>query len=357
MTDKSKKSDQLHDVEDESLDESDDETIDEAVAITNICYDCRERIFEFLNLESLLMLACTCKRLQVAAAAKFWHDFGKKKEVVLYPCQPEVKFAVHTDEIDVFGLKFCLTFLRCFGIGFDDKTLDLSVGYRPIYDANGGVKLPVENYVDEYINCYCADTLSSVYFAGKSQFSNQTFKKPFKKCEKVELHGCDLVNLFDNIVNWFPKLGYLKISSCRFDGMANEISLVNMATTHLKVLILNFGSDPYPFGIFTKLLQANPQLQNVNFRSSSKLRLSTILNEISTNAMLKQLVVENIYASVVNVKPDELARFAVEHAMVEELVLKDYRLKAIDAINFVRKMKSMKRFGFKVKDLFEYDRI
>lgn len=35
----------------------------ETKTITNICYDCLERIFDFLDLESLVNVAGTCKRL------------------------------------------------------------------------------------------------------------------------------------------------------------------------------------------------------------------------------------------------------------------------------------------------------
>lgn len=47
------------------------------IGTTNIYYDCLERIFDYLDLESLLNLAQTCKRLQIAAAAKFSDAYGK----------------------------------------------------------------------------------------------------------------------------------------------------------------------------------------------------------------------------------------------------------------------------------------
>lgn len=53
------------------------EKVMEAKTITDICYDCLERIFDFLDLESLLNVAHTCKRLQNAAATKFSGDHGK----------------------------------------------------------------------------------------------------------------------------------------------------------------------------------------------------------------------------------------------------------------------------------------
>lgn len=49
-------------------------------AITNIYYDCLEQIFDFLDLESLLNVAGTCKRLQIAAAAKFTDQYGEKRK-------------------------------------------------------------------------------------------------------------------------------------------------------------------------------------------------------------------------------------------------------------------------------------
>lgn len=54
----------------------------ESKTITNIYYDCLERILEFLDLESLLNLAGTCKRRQIAATVKFGEDFGKKETIL-----------------------------------------------------------------------------------------------------------------------------------------------------------------------------------------------------------------------------------------------------------------------------------
>lgn len=51
---------------------------EEVKSITNIYYDCLEQIFDFLDLESLLNVAGTCKRLQIAAAAKLSDEYGGK---------------------------------------------------------------------------------------------------------------------------------------------------------------------------------------------------------------------------------------------------------------------------------------
>lgn len=90
----------------------------EAISITNMYYDCLKRIFDFLDLASLLNLAQTCKRLQIAAAAKFSGDHGNKM-VWLYPfgswIQNSPELYTERTQIEVIGLKFCFPFLRCFG--------------------------------------------------------------------------------------------------------------------------------------------------------------------------------------------------------------------------------------------------
>lgn len=50
------------------------EATSEVKSLTTIYYDCLERIFDFLDLKSLLNVADTCKRLRIAAVAKFGDD-------------------------------------------------------------------------------------------------------------------------------------------------------------------------------------------------------------------------------------------------------------------------------------------
>lgn len=54
-------------------------TAEGRTTITDICYDCLERIFDLLDIENLMNVAGTCKWLRIQAAQKFGHDFGKKK--------------------------------------------------------------------------------------------------------------------------------------------------------------------------------------------------------------------------------------------------------------------------------------
>lgn len=74
--------------------------------------------------------------------------------------------------------------------------------------------------------------------------------------------------------------------------------------------------------------------------------------------LLCQTTVSSIrYFEATSVSACQLNRFVAEKPLVEELILKNHHLESDDTINFIRKMKSLKRFGFQVKDDVECDRI
>lgn len=95
------------------------------LTITTICYDVLERIFDFLNVQSLLHIANTCERLRIAAATKFSADYGRNRVVMcpnVFPDQT-INFNDIDDEIVVNGLKYSLQLLRCFGAEIKDLSL------------------------------------------------------------------------------------------------------------------------------------------------------------------------------------------------------------------------------------------
>lgn len=138
-----------------------------ATTITDICNELVDRIFDFLDVQSLLNCAQTCTRLQIAAAEKFGHDFGNDcVDMSYFPTEkPEVyrmsygqKFGNATR---VTGLKYCLKFLRCFGTKI--SYLYLMTKNDEIYD----------KYVIQYVNQYCAqivgmDVLAYVFAADEA---------------------------------------------------------------------------------------------------------------------------------------------------------------------------------------------
>lgn len=76
----------------------------EEKTITNICYDCLERIFDFSDLKSLLNVADTCKRLQIAAITKFGDKFGKRKFMLDLQTgyeRAQISIRMYLDEITI----------------------------------------------------------------------------------------------------------------------------------------------------------------------------------------------------------------------------------------------------------------
>lgn len=76
-----------------------------------LCYDYFERIFIFLDLQSLLCVAQTYKELRIATVGKFGSDFSRKKAL-----QPDCSFSEWHESNDVilWGFKHSWNFVHCF---------------------------------------------------------------------------------------------------------------------------------------------------------------------------------------------------------------------------------------------------
>ena len=315
----------------------------EEKTLSNICYDCLERIFDFLDFESLLNVAGTCKRLQIAAAAKFAYDHNSKS-IKLYVSHPNIIRTGDSGEIKSIGLNLSFPFLRCFGA----KLSSLQVFYG---DADPDAR---SDHLDRYINQYCADTLTEILLLSKQNFRMENFPKPFKNVTKVIIVGMPTGNMVPNnfnlFANWFPNVHRLCLSSILIDDTAAFYP-------HLKQLRV-FASyvNNTKFFATEKMLQANRQLESFEILSYHKeITLDKLLNMISGNPLILKL--EVIGSKEVNVNAAELNRFIAEHPLIEELYLDKYRLTADDAIMFIRQLKSLKKFKFRVKEQSECDRL
>ena len=248
--------------------------------------------------------------------------------------------------IQIFSFKYCFSILRCFGA----KISVLHFDY-------GGVAKKHRNltqYINQYLNQYCADTLNKITF--QCHFPRQAFQKPFKNVNTVEIFTCKFVNSkLENLANSFPNLHNLSIFDCSVDNIASlNVSFPHLE--HLTIGVFTTNSLNLSYANVVNLLQANQQLKFLTIRSHIRLALSTLLQGIRQNSSISLLVVVN-EDHTIDVSTDELNCFAVERPFMTELHLKDYRLTADDAINFIRQMKSLKWFSFQVKDQSECNRL
>lgn len=313
----------------------------ESKSITNIHYDCLERIYDLLDVENLLMVAQTCKRLQIAAAAYFGDRYSKMHihfSMNKYE-NSDISIKDDVDTIYINGLKLCLSFLRCFGA----KLSRISV----VNDDNESNN----KHMYEYINQYCADTLDGIDL-NDWVYLSKAFRKPLKNVEEVQFKFSQLVgNELSKIADWFPNLQHLKFHCCNVDDTA----LANVSFPHLKHMEFAFSDDNIDWdnchslniADAANILQANLQVQILYVNFNKVLTLGSILDAIKGNSNITTLMTgPDRHTIAVNMY--ELSRFIIEHPLMVELFLYGYRLLTEDAINFSRQMGSLKRFMFQV---------
>lgn len=226
---------------------------DGTLTITDICDDCLERIFDFLDLQSLLNVAQTCKQLQNAAADTFGYKFGREKFLMclIYKRSNEnyIKM-IQYNNVFVYGLRNWAKFLRCFG----DKFLRLQITSRC---------LPTEKFklVDRYINQYCANTLTEIKFDSRNESLNDFFQNQFQKVETVCLNSVKLENNLANLPKWFPNLRHLVFLP--FYDVSNN---TDVFFPHLEnfSLVTRFYPEDWTREKIPKLLQTNQHVQNLD---------------------------------------------------------------------------------------------
>lgn len=151
----------------QKLDDNEEEEKEDSNSLTDICSELLLRILNFLDLESLLNVAHTCKRLQFAAITTFSDNHGKKR-ICFYTGFKfyflDKRYQKLNDEIRIYDFRFCLPFVRCFGAKF----MDLSINRRDKND-HKCIRL------DRYINQYCANTLTSISVVSRCLSNNLFF--------------------------------------------------------------------------------------------------------------------------------------------------------------------------------------
>lgn len=312
-------------------------------SITNICYDVLERIFEFLDIESFLNVANTCKRLQIAAIAKF-HDDHRNKQINLDVTRySRISYSANDKDINVAGLKYCLPFLRCFGA----KCTILS-----ITTSHDAYQSQHNDYVDQYITKYCADTLKSIRFVEKPSFKKRNFPRPFKSVTDVYIGHMNLRYDLPLIGNLFPNAHHLVMYSLSIDKDSTAVSF-----PHLEDLAMNDCKNFTMTGLLN-LLHANRQLKKFQLQVSNQhepMTMSVLSNMIAENPSITKFWISSRYE--IPVTTNELSQFANERSAMIDLDLPRYVISVEDAVQFIRQLHSLKRFSFKLRGRTEYDRL
>lgn len=319
----------------------------ETKSITNICYDCLEHIFEFLDLESLLSLADTCKRLQIGAAHYFGDEFGDRLIILDNYDGVAPGFLVDSRFIVSTRLKFGLALLRCFG---------KKISY---------LFLKTSDRIDQlvqYIVQYCGDALADITFHQCAPvFPIENCQQPFKNVEKMSVVHSILNGQLASLAHFFPSLKF-----CNLEGISFNADFVAARFPQMKYLTIKVDSevaeDDLTENGLKKLIHANPQLVSLSFELGKKMALSTLLEIVGSSTSITDLLMVPPPASIRNAlnfaKEDaaELTRLINEHPSLVNLYLPEYRFTADEAIGYVRQLTSLTSFLFHVFDHSEFEK-
>lgn len=313
-----------------------DDSAPEVKTLTNIFYDCLERIFDFMELGDMLRLAHTCKRLQVAVAAKYGDDFGETEVKMVLNGNGSIMKSPSV--VEVFGLKNILPFLRCFGAKISKLHVD--------YD---GANQPQIDYVDEYINKYCAKTLTWITFTNKSEYSAEKFRTPFENVKNVGIYCGRLGNQFSNFAIWFPNLRELAIIDQSIDEANTAVNFPNLLRVMMTNSCFNVKPDTISIASVKPLLQSNPQLISL-ITTTPRFTFTTLLDTISGNPAISNLICYCVLHDY-HVSKAEVDRFISEHSSIKELIMPNCYFAPDDAVFLIRQLKSLRQLIFRNMNL------
>lgn len=317
---------------------SNDNELSERTSLDNICYDLLERILDFSDVNSLLNVADACKRLQNVAIATFRKKHGNKP-IRFFLWGNSIDY--YDDyNIDISGLKLCLPFVRCFGAEFSELTIH----------TGNSVPISRNNYLDQYINNYCADTLTSIRFFEKPSFQVENFPKPFNHVKDVFIGHSVLGQQLPIVRDLFPNVHQLVLFDISIDEHFTAISF-----PHLVDLAMNDYQN-FTINGLLNLLHANRQLKCFQLQLSElhqPLTMSALSNMIAENPLITKLMISTNH--FVNVKTIELWQFANERPTMIDLNLMRYVIPVSRAIIFIRQMQALQKFSFKLRNRREYE--
>lgn len=350
--------------------ESCDEQSGRIATITDLDDVCLENIFNHLNLKDLFSVADANKFLVPAARHVYKRKFGTKT-VRISGCddlQPNTRAnarngyvsrsAAPRDRIpgtiNIRNLKWTLSFLRHFG----PSIAHLSISYNRSRSHR-------YQYVHQYINKYCVESLVDMSFHDKPNIKIQHFhERPFVNVVSVNFSDCHLGTQLPSMVEWFPNLQSLKLSKVRLNHRYANASFHHLE--NLEIFETNYSG--FSMRDVSTFLPLNRGLRNVNFNmcNMQKLPIAALLDIIRENQSIEKLVVRMISESIfqeilffdinpiqinlIEINPIEIDRFVNEHPSLVELDLLFCRFKAVDAIALHRQLKCLKKLNFRMTD-------
>lgn len=265
--------------------------------ITDLYDDCLERIFMLLDLESLLNVTLSNKWLGPAANIVYKLKFDSFK-VCLHnvidsnPNAAPIVVNCEADAIIIRHFKVCLQFLRSFGSSV--QVLEIHYGHSDSkrYD-----------YVHEYVNQYCSESLDKIGFFFMPPVAIKNFTKPFANVHIIQMYSCDLSDQFLSFIKWFPNAFLMNIH-----GFGLKHCSIDMSPTQLKCLMMTLtdlrrGHILELHKCIGDVVKSSRKLYMLIIRTTIKMDISSLLKTIKQNrSAMKTAMLEDNVANDVETK-------------------------------------------------------
>lgn len=302
---------------------------------------CLEKIFGFLDLQSLFNVAIANEYLRPAAAYVYKRKFGANEVYINgnidFLRQKTFELQWYNQIINIHGLKSCLLYLRCFGTSITKLLINYHTSQRKCY-----------NYVHEYINQYCKDSLTSISFLNMPNIAIEPFQEGFVNVEEVNVNST-VLKQWPTFVECFPNVRRVKI--CREPSDMEPSVMVEKPFKYLEHLDIVCSNTAEANQIAADLLHGIHQLKSLKVydKGDVKAPIRPLLDIIKENPLITELTYRYSNVGHIAVEPAEVKRIITEHAALAVLQLECYLFTADDAIALIRQLKSLKEFHFQLK--------
>lgn len=298
---------------------------------------CLLNILRRLDLQSLLNVADgSNKRLRALATDAYQRKFGAKTVSIsrFDEVHKHSKVKESSDTIQVHGLKASLQYLRCFGAFIDD----LSIGY-------GGSKNKRYEYVHEYVNNFCAESLARITFDGMQKITMEKFQNGFANIQDVKFVHCNLHKEWASVVRLFANLRGLSFSETIMVYRSIEKPFPYLERLSIEGLRCD-GSTP--FKVVADLLDGVSQLKCLEigyheYNDHSSMSIAELLDLIEGNPLISVVSVFPVYGSTTSA---EMERLINDHPALVELGLEECTFTPDQAIALIPQLASLKKFAF-----------
>lgn len=212
---------------------------DQEMKITDLNDHCLIKLFEYLDIDSLLNVTVACNHLIPTSADVFHRRYGRK-EIVFNECDD---FRPNTCDDDyiirsakerntsltISGLKTSLLYLRTFGASIQNLTID--------YYKSSSIRYA---FVHQYISKYCTKRLIRISLMRLPSIAIEHFEKPFMNVRTVNISDSDLGKQLASCRKWLPNMRHLQLKNVRLNADFDRTTFRHLK--HLSVCVdIQFG--------------------------------------------------------------------------------------------------------------------